>query len=113
MIRPGCRFRVIDDNTGMPVPDEDNGCHGLCDAKDTIGRWEFTTDELGEAAMSTVRETRTSARQRLARKPGSYSFAALQAPGYAMLFPAHIQPHNRRPAHPRVPGCLSLPQLPT
>jgi len=82
VIRPGCRFRVVDDDTGMPVPDAKITVVTLYATQDTVGCWEFTTDELGMAAMSTVlvpghRETA------LGRKARQYSYvAALQAPGY-------------------------------
>jgi len=82
VLRPGCRFRVIDDNTGMPVPDVRITVVTLYATQDTIGRWEFTTDELGIAAMSTVRIPSHHEAVR-GRKARQFSYvAALQAPGY-------------------------------
>lgn len=82
LIRPGCRFRVIDDNTGMPVPDARITVVTLYAMRDTIARWEFTTDELGMAAMATVRVPKQH-EAASGRKARQYSYvAALQAPGY-------------------------------
>jgi hypothetical protein len=81
-IRPGCEFRVMDADTGLPIPDAKIAVVTLYAAKDTVGRWSFVTDDLGYAGMATVRETRR--KEVLAgRKPGSYQFVAgLQASGY-------------------------------
>jgi len=81
-IRPGCEFRVMDADTGLPIPDARITVVTLYAAKDTIGRWSFVSDDDGFAGMATVRETRR--KEALAgRKPGAYLFVAgLQAEGY-------------------------------
>jgi hypothetical protein len=81
-IRPGCEFRVMDAETGLPIPDAKITVVTLYAAKDTIGRWSFRTDDQGFAGMATIREARR--REALAgRKPGNYQFVAgLQAKGY-------------------------------
>jgi hypothetical protein len=82
LLRPGCRFRVVDDNTGMPVPDVKITVATVHALRDTVGRWEFTTDELGMAAMSTVRVPRNHEAV-VGRNPRQYNYvAALQASGY-------------------------------
>ena len=81
-IRPGCEFRVVDADTGLPIPDAKIAVVTLYAAKDTVGRWNFVTDDLGYAGMAAVRETRHKV-VLAGRKPGNYQFVAgLQAEGY-------------------------------
>jgi hypothetical protein len=81
-IRPGCEFRVMDADTGLPIQDARITVVTLYAAKDTVGRWNLVTDDEGYAGIVTIRETRR--REALAgRKPVAYQFVAgLQAEGY-------------------------------
>ena len=81
-IRPGCEFRVVDADTGLPIPDAKIRVVTLNAERDTVGTWNLRTDELGLAGMATVRELK---RREVggASKPDAYDFiAGLEAEGY-------------------------------
>ena len=81
-IRPGCTFRVMDEDTGLPIPDAKIRVVTLNAERDTVGTWNLRTDELGLAGMATVRELK---RREVggASKPDAYDFiAGLEAEGY-------------------------------
>lgn len=81
-IRPGCLFRVVDGETGLPIRAAKITVVTLYAAADTIGRWNLVTDDEGYVGAKTIRETLR--KETLAgRKPGGYEFiAGLQAEGY-------------------------------
>jgi hypothetical protein len=81
-IRPGCQFRVMDGETGLPIPGAKITVVTLYAATDTIGRWDLVTDDEGYAGVKTIRETLRKATL-AGRKPDAYEFIAeLKAEGY-------------------------------
>jgi len=82
LIRPSCRFRVVDEATGLPIPDVKISVFTLYDTRDTVGRWELATDEWGLAGMHSIL-TPKRVEDAKGRKTDLYSYiAALQAEGY-------------------------------
>jgi len=75
VIRPGCRIRVLDDATGVPIDSLKLTIITLYNGSDTAGRWTYTTDNNGVVEILSERARRS--REILAgRGRGHYVFVA-------------------------------------
>jgi hypothetical protein len=73
VLRPGCRIRVVEDVTGLPIDSVSVTVFTLYDDRDTIGNWNYLTDDEGVVTF-TSEKSRRSREQAQGRGKGKYTF---------------------------------------
>jgi len=76
VVRPGCRLRVQDAETGLPIRNLQLMIIAVYDRTDTVGKWTYITDVEGVATIPSARVA-LRAEAAAGRKPGHYEYVAV------------------------------------
>jgi hypothetical protein len=94
ILRPGCRLRVVDDVSGLPLSDVKMTVMTIQAGADTVRRWSFATDEDGVVGFGSERVRRREEKA-AGRDKGPYEcVVACECTGYQ-----YFSQRITRPAH--------------